>query len=135
MMVGLLIAWIVWLFSWLFVFGCAVGSFLNVCVYRLPRGKNLFWPSSRCGACLTPIRASDTTPRPGSWPLGGRARACGAPFSMRYFWVELAPGLVFVALSLALISLTLPRQPIWANGPFWFLESGRFPPHSWPYFL
>ena len=55
--------WLAVLFGGLFLSGSAVGSFLDVCICRLPRGRNLFWPSSRCGSCYTPIRITDNLPR------------------------------------------------------------------------
>jgi leader peptidase (prepilin peptidase)/N-methyltransferase len=81
-----------------FFFGIAVGSFLNVCAYRLPYEKSVLWPSSRCGQCLQPIRWYDNLPLLSYWLLRGRCRVCGATFSSRYFWVELATGLGFVGL-------------------------------------
>lgn len=130
----LVAAWLGFLFGIVFAIGCAVGSFLNVCVYRLPRGKNLGWPSSRCGACLQPIAGSDNIPIWSYWRLRGRCRRCGATFSMRYFWLELATGAAFVALYLGEIGLNLHGQYRWQGGGFWFLGAGLFPPHSWAYF-
>lgn len=130
----LVAVWLVFLFGMVFVLGCAVGSFLNVCVYRLPRGKNVGWPSSRCGACLQPIAGSDNIPVWSYWRLRGRCRQCGATFSMRYFWLELATGLAFVLLYLGEIGLNLHGLAPWRGGGFWFLGAGLFPPHSWVYF-
>jgi leader peptidase (prepilin peptidase)/N-methyltransferase len=81
-----------------FLIGIAVGSFLNVCAYRLPFEKSVIWPSSRCGNCLQPIRWYDNIPLLSYWLLRGRCRDCGATFSSRYFWIELATGLAFVGL-------------------------------------
>lgn len=86
-----------WLIS-VFAIGAAVGSFLNVCIYRLPLEKSLLWPSSRCGHCLQPIHWYDNIPLLSYWLLKGRCRACGAGFSSRYFFVELLTALGFVAL-------------------------------------
>src|SRR5215510_2165023 len=90
--------WLVLLHLWLFVLGAAVGSFLNVCIYRLAAGKPITWPGSRCGACFTAIPARENIPILGYWMLRGRCPRCGATFSIRYFLVELLTGLVFVAL-------------------------------------
>lgn len=81
-----------------FVVGAAFGSFLNVCVYRLPLEKSLLWPESRCGHCLQPIRWYDNIPLVSYWLLNGRCRDCHAPFSMRYFFVELLTALAFAGL-------------------------------------
>jgi len=81
-----------------FVFGAMVGSFLNVCIARLPLEKSFIWPSSRCGHCLQPIRWYDNIPLISYWVLRGRCRTCGASFSIQYFSVELLTGLLFVLL-------------------------------------
>ena len=78
-----------------FVLGCVVGSGLNVCIYRLPYEKSLFWPNSTCGHCYQPIRWYDNIPLVSYWVLRGRCRTCKTKFSMRYFWVELFTGVVF----------------------------------------
>jgi leader peptidase (prepilin peptidase) / N-methyltransferase len=82
----------------LFVFGCMVGSLLNVCIYRVPMEKSLFWPGSRCSNCLQPVRWYDNIPLVSYLVLRGRCRTCGARFSARYFVVELLTGLCFVGL-------------------------------------
>ena len=81
-----------------FVIGATVGSFLNVCIYRIPYEKSLVWPSSRCGQCYRPIRGYDNLPLISYWLLRGKCRNCGARFSMRYFWIELGTALAFVGL-------------------------------------
>ncbi len=70
--------------------GLAVGSFLNVCVYRLPRGLSIVFPGSRCPACGAPIRALDNVPVASWLLLGGKCRVCRASISARYPLVELA---------------------------------------------
>jgi leader peptidase (prepilin peptidase)/N-methyltransferase len=98
----------VFLGAWLFCVGACVGSFLNVVVYRLPRGMNLLHPASRCPSCLHPIRLRDNIPLLSWLLLGGKCRDCRAPVSSRYFWVELAMGSVF--LGLWLLEANLPRD-------------------------
>src|SRR5579872_5372067 len=88
--------WVVYLFLLLFIVGSVVGSFLNVCIARLPQGLSLLHPPSRCGTCLRRIRLRDNLPLISYWVLRGRCRACGAVFSLRYFGVELLTGLAFV---------------------------------------
>lgn len=70
------------------MFGGSFGSFMNVVVYRLPRGMNLSRPRSRCPACGRPIRWHDNVPILGWIRLGGRCRDCRAAFSPRYPLVE-----------------------------------------------
>jgi len=81
-----------------FLLGACIGSFLNVCIYRLPYEKSVLWPGSRCGHCYQPIRLRDNIPLLSYWLLRGRCRTCGTRFSMRYFFVELFTGLCFVGL-------------------------------------
>lgn len=71
------------------VLGAAIGSFLNVVAYRLPRGMSLSTPGSRCPACGHPIRWYDNVPVVGWLMLAGRCRDCGAAISPRYPVVEL----------------------------------------------
>src|SRR5260370_21869929 len=88
----------VWLIL-VFVLGTMLGSFLNVCVHRIPfYERSIFWPSSRCGHCYQPIRWYDNLPLVSYWLLRGRCRKCGARFSIRYFLVELFTGLLFTGL-------------------------------------
>ncbi len=78
----------------LFVFGAAVGSFLNVCIYRLPVGKSLIWPPSHCPGCFAPVGA-DNIPIVGYLMVRGRCRHCGIKLSVQYPLVELlSAGLV-----------------------------------------
>jgi leader peptidase (prepilin peptidase) / N-methyltransferase len=80
-------AWL--LIGWMFVLGAALGSFLNVVVYRLPRGMSLSTPGSQCPSCGHPIRWYDNVPIFGWLMLGGRCRDCRAAISPRYPLVEL----------------------------------------------
>lgn len=77
--------------------GLIVGSFLNVCIYRLPRGESLVRPGSHCPACRTPIRWFDNIPVVSYVALGGRCRACRALIPIRYPLVELATMGLFLA--------------------------------------
>ncbi len=83
-----------------FLFGAIVGSFLNVCIYRLPLNKSIVSPGSRCMECGKPVRWYDNIPI-FSWVLlRGRCRSCGVSFSARYPFVELLTALLTVALFL-----------------------------------
>lgn len=131
----ILYVWLVPLLLWLFLVGAAVGSFLNVCIYRTALGKSLVWPGSRCGHCFREVRLKDNVPLVSYWALRGRCRDCGAAFSMRYFWVELLTAVTFVALYLLEIGLNVQHLPAWEDGGFAFLEWARSPPHSWELFV
>src|SRR4051794_18098112 len=79
------------------LFGLAVGSFLNVCVYRLPRQESLNWPSSHCTSCNRPLSWYENIPVASWTVLRGRCRTCGEPISGMYPIVEAITGAVFVA--------------------------------------
>lgn len=80
-----------------FLFGIVIGSFLNVCIARIPEGLSIVSPGSRCPRCLTPIKAYDNVPVFGWLWLRGKCRSCRLPISPMYPVVELATGLLFVA--------------------------------------
>jgi leader peptidase (prepilin peptidase)/N-methyltransferase len=92
----------------LFVVGTVVGSFLNVCIYRIPWEKSVIWPGSHCPNCLHEIEARDNLPVLGWAFLGGACRSCKIPIPIRYPSVELLVGLLF--LGVYLIDGVLPRQ-------------------------
>jgi leader peptidase (prepilin peptidase) / N-methyltransferase len=75
-----------------FAWGAALGSFLNVVLYRVPRGKSVAVGGSRCPRCGAGIRPRDNVPIIGWLALRGRCRACGLPISARYPLVEAACG-------------------------------------------
>ncbi len=75
--------------------GTAVGSFLNVCIDRLPAGKSVVRPSSHCDACRHPLSPADLFPLLSYLWLRRRCRYCRAPIPSRPFWVELGTGVFF----------------------------------------
>jgi leader peptidase (prepilin peptidase)/N-methyltransferase len=123
----------VWL-PLLFLLGAMVGSFVNVCISRLPLEKSLFWPlRSYCGHCLQPIRWYDNIPLVSYWWLRGRCRKCGASFSIRYFLIELATGLGFVLLFyLEVLRNVHDLAVIDAN--MWAIRWGVIPWQGWVFF-
>lgn len=80
-----------------FLFGIVIGSFLNVCISRIPEGLSIVAPASRCPRCKKPIKPYDNVPVFGWLWLAGKCRNCKLPISMMYPLVELATGLLFVA--------------------------------------
>jgi leader peptidase (prepilin peptidase)/N-methyltransferase len=82
------------------VFGLAIGSFLNVVIWRVPRGESVVRPASHCPSCDVLITPRDNIPVVSWLLLGGRCRHCGQPISRRYPLVELATGVLFLALAL-----------------------------------
>jgi leader peptidase (prepilin peptidase)/N-methyltransferase len=85
--------------------GLCIGSFLNVCIWRLPAGQSLVRPRSHCTSCQAPIAWYDNIPVASYFVLGGRCRRCGAGFSARYMIVELATGLLWFGYWLAYFKL------------------------------
>lgn len=88
-------------------FGLIWGSFLNVVIYRVPRGMSVVRPGSACPACHKPIRAWDNVPVLGYLLLRGKARCCGVPLSPRYPLVEAIGGVLALAV-LEVLVLPLP---------------------------
>lgn len=99
--------------------GLAFGSFLNVVIYRLPRGESLSHPPSRCPGCGKPIRIIDNIPVFGWLFLGGRARCCKVRISARYPLVELLGGLVAWAI-VRVVIFELPDETAWWRVVIWF---------------
>ncbi|MSP38000.1 MAG: prepilin peptidase [Deltaproteobacteria bacterium] len=81
-----------------FVFGALVGSFLNVCIGRIPNGESIVTPGSHCPGCKKPIAFYDNVPLLSYLFLRGRCRACHEGISLRYFVVELLMALFAMAL-------------------------------------
>ncbi len=88
--------WVMNIFA--FVFGAVVGSFLNVCIYRLPVGKSVAFPASHCPVCGGAIRPYDNIPIISYLVLRGRCRSCGVRISPQYPAVELVNALLTMFL-------------------------------------
>jgi len=88
-----------------FLLGITVGSFLNVCIYRLPAGESIVHPPSHCPRCNNRLRPADLFPLLSYLALRGKCRYCGARISPRYFVIELITGLLFVATWWSLAAL------------------------------
>lgn len=87
--------WLVWLFAGFA--GAAIGSFLNVCIYRWPAEQSVIRPPSRCPSCEHGLAWYDNVPIIGWLLLRGRCRYCGAGVSVQYPLIELATALIWVA--------------------------------------
>jgi len=101
--------------SGVFLIGTIVGSFLNVCIYRLPLQKSLIWPDSRCPNCLSRIGALENIPILSWLILRGACRNCKVTISFRYPLIEALTGLLFVAVYLADACYTLPGSRLGAS--------------------
>lgn len=77
-----------------FAFGACIGSFLNVCIWRIPRGESLSKAASHCTTCGASIRWYDNIPVASYLILRGKCRACHSHYSSGYFWVELICGIL-----------------------------------------
>lgn len=81
----------------LFALGASIGSFLNVCIYRIPEKRSIVSPPSECESCGARLKWYDMIPVFSALWLRGHCRNCGASFSMRHAWVELMTGIIYVA--------------------------------------
>lgn len=88
--------WLFYFFS--FLFGAVVGSFLNVCIYRVPTGRSIVYPNSHCPLCGASIKPYDNIPILSFLLLRGKCRACHQPISIRYPIVELLNALLFLLI-------------------------------------
>lgn len=111
--------------AFVFFLGAAVGSFVNVLLYRMPRRINLLWPPSRCPACLNRLKLVDNVPVIGWVRLRGKCRHCGAAIPRSYLRLEVGFGLLFLTLLYVEIhtgGLNLPlRSPNGHLGALWNL--------------
>ena len=80
------------------LFGAVIGSFLNVCIHRLPRRESVVWPASHCPTCGGQIAFYDNIPLLSYLLLGGRCRACQAPISIHYPIIEAANAVGYAAI-------------------------------------
>lgn len=104
------------LIIWFMLFGSAIGSFLNVVIYRMPLGQSLSFPSSHCPKCKHSIRWYDNVPVFGWIFLRGKCRDCREPISVRYPLIEATCGLLFGVLSALVFYRT---QRIEMDGVSW----------------
>ena len=99
------------IFVWVFVLGAVVGSFLNVCIYRIPLGLSIVFPASHCFNCKKQLRWFHNIPLLSYFFLRGQCGFCGHPISWRYPAVELLNAvlycLVFYYTRVSLLSLVL----------------------------
>lgn len=88
------------------LFGALIGSFLNVCIYRLPRGESIVWPGSHCQTCAQPVAWYDNVPLVSYLILRGACRRCSATISLQYPVVEALNAAGYMGL-------------LWFFGPGW----------------
>jgi len=83
-----------------FLLGLIIGSFSNVCIYRIPKNESIIFPASRCPNCHTPIKAIDNIPILSYLLLKGKCRQCGEKISIRYPIVEFLSGVIYLLIFL-----------------------------------
>jgi leader peptidase (prepilin peptidase)/N-methyltransferase len=110
------VLWIFHVFS--FIFGACFGSFINVCIWRIPRGESLYKRNSHCPHCDHRIRWNENVPIFGWLSLGGRCSSCRNPISARYIIMELVVGALFTLLWMRAASLMMPVSVLL---PMWFI--------------
>ena len=96
--------------------GCFLGSFLNVCIHRLPRNESVVHPPSRCYACGTRVAWYDNLPVIAYLLLRGRCRWCGSPFSPRYLVLEVVTGILTAATAWWVLSGHVLWPEPWQRG-------------------
>jgi leader peptidase (prepilin peptidase) / N-methyltransferase len=101
------------------VFGLAVGSFVNVVIYRVPNDESVISPPSKCPSCGSPIRHRHNIPVLSWLLLRGRCYDCEAPISVRYPLVEAATGVLFAAITWRFLAIGLP----WALPGYLYLAA------------
>ncbi|MGE4301747.1 MAG: A24 family peptidase [Victivallaceae bacterium] len=82
-----------------FVFGACIGSFLNVCIWRMPQKESIVFAPSHCTGCHARIKWYDNIPLVSYLVLAGRCRSCHQRYTSRYFWIELATAVIFTLLA------------------------------------
>ena len=90
---------IITMFFLFFVFGAAIGSFLNVCIYRLPAKISIAWPPSHCPKCNSKIKWYDNIPILSYLILGAKCRNCKEKISIQYPVVEFLTGILTTSTS------------------------------------
>lgn len=108
--------WLFHVFS--FIFGACFGSFINVCIWRIPRGESLYKRNSHCPHCDHRIRWNENVPIIGWLSLRGRCSSCRNPISARYIIMELVVGALFTLLWLRAASMMMPVSVLL---PMWFI--------------
>jgi len=82
----------------IFIFGIVIGSFLNVLIYRIPKGENIAYPASKCQSCQTPLKWWHNIPIASWLFLGGKCHFCKEKISMQYPLIEFGTGVIAVLL-------------------------------------
>jgi len=99
------------LILWFTAVGACVGSFLNVVIYRAPRGKSIVSPPSHYPNCKHKIRSYDNIPIFGWFLLGGKCRDCKMPISFRYPLIETVASIIVTTFAVLLMPVDLPLEP------------------------
>lgn len=100
------------IYTFVFLFGASIGSFLNVCIYRLPKEESLIKRNSHCMTCGEEIKRRDLIPIVSWCILRGKCRSCGAPISPRYTVVELLNAVLYLLIFIYFDVMQTPMHAI-----------------------
>ena len=121
---GVMWPMIIILGMFVFAVGAVVGSFLNVCIYRIPWQKSVIWPGSRCPGCVKGIAGRDNLPIVGWLALRGECRTCGMHISSRYPLIEALVGLLFLGAYVTDVFVAAPPNAMLRNPQFELAMTG-----------
>lgn len=107
-----------------FAVGAVVGSFLNVCIYRIPWQKSVIWPGSRCPGCMKEIAGRDNLPIVGWLALRGECRTCGMHISSRYPLIEALVGFLFLGAYVTDVFVAAPANAMLRTPQFELAMTG-----------
>ncbi|PTX99379.1 prepilin peptidase [Verrucomicrobia bacterium LW23] len=99
--------------AFIFCVGLCIGSFLNVCIYRIPLDRPVTYPGSHCAVCGSPIAWQNNIPVLSWWLLRGRAACCGVKIDWRYWVVEALTGCLYLALWHHYVHGENPQPQLW----------------------
>jgi len=133
-------------YLFIFIIGAMLGSFFNVCIYRLPRGEGIIFPGSHCPKCQAQLKPWDNIPILSYIFLRGKCRYCNGIISSRYILVESITGLLYLGLYLRfglgveffyyiLLFIILCSNVEVIALPARFCLLANLPSHVWPKFL
>ncbi len=108
----------------MFIFGSCIGSFLNVCIWRMPLKESIVFAPSHCTSCGKAIKWYDNIPLVSYLVLGGKCRSCHKHYTMRYFVIELVTAIIFLLLAILCPPENLKLLPIFLTASSVMIAAG-----------